>query len=299
MTYDHPTAIHSTSTSPTTPSMITFVFFNTVTRNIVELRITPTPTSFPPLHTLSAIFAGSTLMALDWTLRVLPPVFCVFGVAWCVWFILTTRGPHESTRAPPQSEEPKADPIDLAKSRALIESKLITRKVLECSSDGTITFSDPMTRESSSCNAIRKETPVSCCSSDMDSDSKSDTSEDNEEQLPPQDCENDAHSHSCGADEPSSTRPSDLNISSSLRTCLGQNSSLARMVSTFFETEGKDTACGICLMEYDEGDEVCWSPNPECLHAFHKECILDWTVRNPQCPVCRRNFVGNGDDDNV
>lgn len=252
-------------------------------------------------------FGGDSATPMDWCLRILPVVFCFFGVAWCAWFLRGTINQRESAQVQPQqSEEPK-DPVDLAKSRALMESKLVTRKVLECSSDGTITFSDAITSESA-------HTQVTCCTADSDSDSESSLEEDdiescleevdNEQQHSPQDGgENDLHScSSCEADEsPSPTRrPSDLKTSThSLRSSLRRQGSLARMVSALFETNDKDACCGICLMDYDQGDEVCWSPNPECQHAFHKECILDWAVRNPQCPVCRRNYCGNGDDDNV
>lgn len=49
--------------------------------------------------------------------------------------------------------------------------------------------------------------------------------------------------------------------------------------------------CDICLDHYDVGDEVCWSTNPECNHAFHKDCILDWLSQHRTCPCCRRNYI--------
>ena len=51
------------------------------------------------------------------------------------------------------------------------------------------------------------------------------------------------------------------------------------------------TSCDICLMDYQVGEEVCWSPNEACIHAFHKDCMLDWLLRNPLCPVCRRDYL--------
>jgi hypothetical protein len=75
------------------------------------------------------------------------------------------------------------------------------------------------------------------------------------------------------------------------------------------------TTCAICLDLYKVKDEVCWSPNPSCSHAFHKDCIFDWFLlankrnRNNNeddlsrsledsirgapmtCPCCRHNFI--------
>lgn len=51
------------------------------------------------------------------------------------------------------------------------------------------------------------------------------------------------------------------------------------------------TTCDICLMEYEVGEEVAWSRNEDCIHAFHKECIVDWLLRSPNCPLCRNEYV--------
>lgn len=52
--------------------------------------------------------------------------------------------------------------------------------------------------------------------------------------------------------------------------------------------------CAICLGDYEVGDEVVWSSNEECPHAFHKDCILDWLIKmQPEtpCPCCRQEFT--------
>lgn len=56
------------------------------------------------------------------------------------------------------------------------------------------------------------------------------------------------------------------------------------------------TTCDICLLGFEEDDEVAWSPNLDCVHSYHKDCILDWLQRQASCPSCRRNYLeGKGD----
>lgn len=60
---------------------------------------------------------------------------------------------------------------------------------------------------------------------------------------------------------------------------------------------GGIATCTICLTEYQEGEEVCWSHNDHCNHVFHKECILEWLLRHDECPCCRHNFLSIEDID--
>lgn len=48
--------------------------------------------------------------------------------------------------------------------------------------------------------------------------------------------------------------------------------------------------CAICLTAYEIGDEICWSPNLQCQHVFHHECIAQWLYKHDDCPMCRANF---------
>jgi len=50
-------------------------------------------------------------------------------------------------------------------------------------------------------------------------------------------------------------------------------------------------SCSICLLDFNDGDVVCWSKNPDCPHAFHRDCILSWLMRNNLCPCCRNDYV--------
>mmetsp|Transcript_9461 Transcript_9461/g.21132 ORF Transcript_9461/g.21132 Transcript_9461/m.21132 type:complete len:280 (+) Transcript_9461:367-1206(+) len=54
-------------------------------------------------------------------------------------------------------------------------------------------------------------------------------------------------------------------------------------------TEGH---CAICIAEYSPGDKVVWSPNDECRHVFHEDCILSWLGNDKKdCPCCRMPFI--------
>lgn len=48
--------------------------------------------------------------------------------------------------------------------------------------------------------------------------------------------------------------------------------------------------CGICLLEYQVGEEVAFSRHPDCPHEFHKDCLLDWMAKKQICPTCRRPY---------
>ncbi|CAJ1960096.1 unnamed protein product [Cylindrotheca closterium] len=65
------------------------------------------------------------------------------------------------------------------------------------------------------------------------------------------------------------------------------------------EQQDRGTTCDICLLEFEPGDMVSWSPNIECTHCFHKDCILDWLVRKHSCPSCRKDYLKGAKDDNV
>jgi hypothetical protein len=51
-------------------------------------------------------------------------------------------------------------------------------------------------------------------------------------------------------------------------------------------------SCAICLCSYEVGDNVTFSPNEACQHAFHQECIRVWIAKkkDPLCPYCRQEF---------
>ena len=49
--------------------------------------------------------------------------------------------------------------------------------------------------------------------------------------------------------------------------------------------------CSICLLEFEQGDEIVLPQNENCSHIFHKDCIMEWLVRHNDCPCCRVDYV--------
>lgn len=63
---------------------------------------------------------------------------------------------------------------------------------------------------------------------------------------------------------------------------------LNKMVKQKFKPEeGTETECVICMVDYEEGDEV--TPLPcNAKHFFHTECIQNWLKSNNSCPLCKK-----------
>lgn len=56
----------------------------------------------------------------------------------------------------------------------------------------------------------------------------------------------------------------------------------------FDSNKNKDQeACSICLMEFNENDEIIPLPCNE-KHIFHDECIKGWLKNNNCCPLCKQ-----------
>jgi hypothetical protein len=49
--------------------------------------------------------------------------------------------------------------------------------------------------------------------------------------------------------------------------------------------------CPICIDEYEIGDEICSSPNEECPHVFHVDCMTQWLLKHGDCPLCRADYL--------
>ena len=85
-------------------------------------------------------------------------------------------------------------------------------------------------------------------------------------------------------------------------TVTGHLEEVMEVVEDYFgisDSRERGTTCDICLLDYAVDEEVAWSPNPDCVHSFHKECILDWLIRKPSCPSCRNNYLDSKNDNNA
>lgn len=49
--------------------------------------------------------------------------------------------------------------------------------------------------------------------------------------------------------------------------------------------------CPVCCEDYQKGDEIAWSKNEKCPHAYHVDCILEWLMKHDDCPMCREQYV--------
>jgi Ring finger domain len=57
--------------------------------------------------------------------------------------------------------------------------------------------------------------------------------------------------------------------------------------------------CAVCLSPYEPGEDVVWSMNECCIHAFHEECVTEWLTKLQEgnsCPCCRSVFVDSYED---
>ena len=47
-------------------------------------------------------------------------------------------------------------------------------------------------------------------------------------------------------------------------------------------------ACPICLEVFEDNSLI---KSTFCLHIFHENCLYEWMLRQPSCPLCRREYL--------
>lgn len=62
-------------------------------------------------------------------------------------------------------------------------------------------------------------------------------------------------------------------------------------VKTYSSTMNESSECYICLLNYNEGDELAELPC-NINHHFHEGCIKKWLKINNACPLCRKTVGG-------
>lgn len=55
--------------------------------------------------------------------------------------------------------------------------------------------------------------------------------------------------------------------------------------------EAVENQCAICGLQIQAGEHVTWSPNADCAHIFHHECLKEHLLASPECPCCFKAFV--------
>jgi len=75
-----------------------------------------------------------------------------------------------------------------------------------------------------------------------------------------------------------------------LRTSGSIRSSLFRHDSSYSSLYSPKS-CSICFENYKIGDNICWSRNDSCPHAFHQECLTTWLLGHNDCPLCREHYL--------
>ena len=69
--------------------------------------------------------------------------------------------------------------------------------------------------------------------------------------------------------------------------------------------------CSVCLNNFKVGERISWSPEDDCDHVFHQDCIMQWFLTLSRrddakrrkrsygvecklhCPMCRQDFIAS------
>lgn len=93
----------------------------------------------------------------------------------------------------------------------------------------------------------------------------------------------------------SSTKPKAIDTSAESLTpnTSTKNLDAGESVSIHYTPESlySPRTCPICLEDYEGGDDICWSTNKKCHHAFHLDCMSEWLMNNHDCPLCREDYL--------
>ncbi len=95
----------------------------------------------------------------------------------------------------------------------------------------------------------------------------------------------------CSSSKLSLERPSCVSIGCAQDTLSAWGSKSSSEMSRYYSPK----TCSICMERYSIGDDIAWSPNENCPHAFHVECIVRWLMTHSRCPMCRSSYLDEHD----
>jgi hypothetical protein len=78
---------------------------------------------------------------------------------------------------------------------------------------------------------------------------------------------------------------------------MDSNGIVAEMGDVLSSSTNSVQLCSICLEDYKVGEDIGWSRNPLCHHAFHKDCILEYLKAHNSCPICRNWWYSIPDEE--
>lgn len=114
-----------------------------------------------------------------------------------------------------------------------------------------------------------------------------------------QHCESDYSTSTSDSDSSSSSGDEDcgdmvdvdLEMQNASENCNGAGDVEKQHRSSAQSQQKDGSCCGICSKEYQPGQPVYESNNPQCQHQFHKVCMDKWLDYQNSCPICNQPFV--------
>ena len=119
-----------------------------------------------------------------------------------------------------------------------------------------------------------------------------------------------------GDENPNSRQGSSHRSSSSRQSWMAENTVLQLPKDGINGNRVVPSMCAICLSSYRKGESVSWSASPQCSHAYHTSCIVQYAQTEDRrrmetlsddtdkkldvsvpCPLCRSPFVHCSHDD--
>lgn len=183
--------------------------------------------------------------------------------------------------------------------RLIILTSIVHKKVIAESDDKEITL--PHTKELSK-RSLVKEAKGDDDEIDIEGDYSDDASIDIEKQDKEQGEDDNAKKSDITISPSSSNTKSKSKAidTSTLAESLSMNTSIKSLyieedVSIHYTPESlySPRTCPICLDDYEAGDDICWSANKKCHHAFHLDCMSAWLMNNDDCPLCREDYLNS------